>query len=310
LCRALLRPLASTADIWCQLFSEPGAGSDLAGLATRAVRDGDEWIVNGQKVWSSGAHMADYGLLMARTDPVQPKHRGITYFILDMHADGVDVRPLKQITGGAEFNEVFLSDVVVPDSMRLGPINEGWRVSTTTLMHERTGLSEAPQVGRGQVDRLIGDAKENGKWNDPVLRDHLIKLVTEERALQMTNLRGYASREAGKPPGPEGSITKLLLSSLSQRIANAALDIRGLAALADADYGPDDREFYARMAEGARLPDSLITRSFLASRSQTIRGGTSEIQRNIIGERVLGLPKDADPWKDRAWKEIPRETLT
>jgi len=298
--------LATGRDFWCQLFSEPGSGSDLASLATRAVRDGDVWIVNGQKVWSSGAHMADLGLLLARTDPDQPKHRGITYFILDMHAPGVEVRPLKQMTGSAEFNEVFFKDVAVPDAMRLGPLNEGWRVSTTTLMHERSGLSGARHVGPGHVDRIIEDAKDNGKWNDATMRDRLIKLLTEERALQMTNLRGHSSREAGKPPGPEGSITKLFSSTLSQRIANAAMDVRGLNALVSAEEAIDDRGMYELMTHGGRYTDLMVARSFLGSRSHTIQGGTSEIQRNIIGERVLGLPREPDPWKDRAWKDIPR----
>jgi alkylation response protein AidB-like acyl-CoA dehydrogenase len=299
--------LATGRDRWCQLFSEPGSGSDLASLATRAVRDGDVWRVNGQKVWSSGAHIADYGLLLARTDPDQPKHRGITYFIANMHAAGVQCRPLRQMTGAAEFNEVFLTDVEIPDEMRLGPVNEGWRVSTTTLMHERSGLSGAPQVGPGQVDRVITDAKQNGKWSDPVVRQRLMRLLIEERVLQMTNLRAYASGRAGRPPGAEGSITKLFSSALSQRISDAAVDVAGLAALA-ADGRPPGADWYEVLTESRSgpLPHWATALSFLASRSQTILGGTSEIQRNIIGERVLGLPKDLDPWKDRAWRDVPR----
>jgi alkylation response protein AidB-like acyl-CoA dehydrogenase len=302
-----LHGLATGRDYWCQLFSEPGSGSDLASLATRAVRDGDVWIVNGQKVWSSGAHLADYGLLMARTDPDQAKHRGITYFILDMHAPGVEVRPLKQITGSADFNEVFCSDAAVPDSMRLGPVGEGWRVSTTTLMHERSGLSGAPRVGRGQVDRIVEDAKANGKWNDPTVRQRLIQLLIEERVLQMTNLRSYAAREAGKPLGAEGSITKLVQSALSQRMANAAMDVRGMATLTSFNAGADEEDFFRYMSSSeGNVPDWMLTHMFLWSRAQTILGGTSEIQRNIIGERVLGLPKDPDPWKDQPWVQVPR----
>jgi alkylation response protein AidB-like acyl-CoA dehydrogenase len=299
--------LAINRDYWCQLFSEPGSGSDLASLATRAVLDGDVWIVNGQKVWSSGAHLADYGILMARTDPDQPKHRGITYFVIDMHGPGVEVRPLKQITGGAEFNEVFFNDATVPDSERLGPVNEGWRVSTTTLMHERSGLSGAPRVGRGQVDRVIEDAKANGKWEDASVRQRLIQLLIEERVLQMTNLRSYAAREAGKPPGAEGSITKLFSSALSQRMSNAAMDVRGMDALtAFRDtVSEDDFVRYMGSTEGD-VPSWAVTHMFLWSRAQTILGGTSEIQKNIIGERVLGLPKDPDQWKDQPWKEVPR----
>jgi alkylation response protein AidB-like acyl-CoA dehydrogenase len=277
-------------EVWCQLFSEPGAGSDLAGLSTRAERDGSTWVVNGQKVWTSLAHVADFGLLMTRTAPDQPKHRGITYFIADMRAEGVEVRPLRQISGEARFSEVFLSDVIISDSMRLGPVNEGWRVATTTLMSERSGLSGAPSVGRGLVHGLVEAAAASGTWSDAVTRDRLAALLTREQALQMTNARS-AARSAAGPPGPEGSVTKLLQSLLTQHVTEAAIDADGpggVAWPADADDMP------------------MKLRAFLHERSSTIAGGTSEIQRNIIGERVLGLPREPDVDRDVPWRDVRR----
>src|SRR5205807_1394846 len=227
-----LVPMASHTEIWCQLFSEPGAGSDVAGLATRAVRDGDEWIVNGQKVWTTLAHIARWGMLVARTDPDQPKHKGLTYFVVDMHAPGVDVRPLKQMTGDAEFNEVFFSDVRVPDDQRLGPEGEGWAVATTTLMNERAALSGAgstggANVGGGPVDDLVLEAKRSGAWADPVLRARLVRAVIEGRIIKMTNLRAAAARRVGQQPGPEGSVTKLFQAEYNRRLQELAVDLRG-----------------------------------------------------------------------------------
>jgi alkylation response protein AidB-like acyl-CoA dehydrogenase len=286
-----LPPLARGEEHWCQLFSEPGSGSDLAGLATRAVRDGDVWIVNGQKVWTSGAHLSHFGLLMARTDPDEPKHRGITYFIADMKAPGVEVRPLRQMSGDAHFNEVFFSDVAIHDDERLGPVNDGWRVSTTTLMNERTSLSGTPTVGGGDVEKLVAHARAVGRWDDLVLRDRLLRLLTEERVLQMTNLRSAVARANGQQPGPEGSITKLYQSGLTQRISRAAVDLLGGRGQAWVD--------------GDDLAVASV-QGFLYAPAHTIAGGTSEIQRNIIGERVLGLPKEPDVDKSIPWKEIRR----
>ena len=294
--------LATGRDLWCQLFSEPSSGSDLASLATRAVRNGDAWVVNGQKVWSSLADLADYGLLLARTDPDQPKHRGITYFIVDMHARGVQARPLRQMTGQADFNEVFLTDVLVPDTRRLGPVDEGWRVSTTTLGHERSGLSRLVGWGGGDVGRTIQEAKANGRWDDLVLRDRLVRLLIEERILGMTNQRIQSAERSGRLLGPEASITKLFQSTLFQRVANAALDGQGMAALAKIGERPSD----GGDGGDAEVQDRDCQYRFLSSRSQTILGGTSEIQRNIIGERALGLQKEPDPWKGQPWREIPR----
>ena len=291
-----LMPMAKHEEIWCQLFSEPGAGSDVAGLATRAVRDGDEWVVNGQKVWTTLAHMAKWGMLVARTDPDQPKHKGLSYFIVDMHSPGVEVRPLKQITGDAEFNEVFFNDVRVPEANRIGPVGEGWAVATTTLMNERVALSGAgsvsdTNVGGGAVDGLIADARRSGAWDDPVLRDRLLQAVIEGRLIRVTNLRASAARKAGKPAGPEGSITKLFQAEYNQRLQNLAVDLLGSRGMAWA---------------GADEATAATVTGFLRSRANTIEGGTSEIMRNILGERVLGLPKEPAVDRDVAWKDIPR----
>jgi alkylation response protein AidB-like acyl-CoA dehydrogenase len=277
---------------WCQLFSEPGAGSDLAGLATRAVRDGESWVVSGQKVWTSLADTSDYGLLLARTDPDQPKHRGITYFIVDLRSDGVDVRPLRQMTGEVRFSEVFLSDVLIPDDMRLGPVNDGWRVSLSTLASERAELSSRRRDDTGRTLPLITQAKASGTWADPVVRNRLMGLYSRERALELTNMRAQARLAAGAPPGPEGSVGKLLRSELSQSIARVAVDLRGAAGIA--------------WAEGDEATAAVV-REFLYSPAHTIAGGTSQVQRNIIGERVLGLPREPGSDKDMAWKDIPRQ---
>ena len=296
LARRLLPPMAQHREIWCQLFSEPGAGSDVAGLATRAVRDGDEWVVNGQKVWTTLAHLAKWGMLVARTDPDAPKHKGMTYFIVDMKAPGVEVRPLRQMTGDAEFNEVFFNDVRIPDSMRLGPVGEGWMVATTTLMNERAALSGAgsasdQNVGGGAVDELVVRARKSGAWDDATLRQRLMQAVIEGRVIKMTNLRATAARKAGKQPGPEGSITKLFQAEYNKRLQNLAVDLLGADATA---WRADDRDA------------GSAVRGFLRSRANTIEGGTSEIMRNIIGERVLGLPKEPSVDRDVPWSQIPR----
>jgi alkylation response protein AidB-like acyl-CoA dehydrogenase len=292
-----LPAMAQNKEIWCQLFSEPGAGSDVAGLATRAVKDGDEWIVNGQKVWTTLAHIASYGLLVARTNPDAPKHTGLSYFIVDMHAPGVEVRPLKQITGDAEFNEVFFTDVRIHDSHRLGPEGEGWAVATTTLMNERVALSGggspsgSENVGGGPVDELVTFAKQTGAWDDANIRQRLVQAVIEGRILRITNYRAAARRKAGAQPGPEGSVTKLFQAEYNQRLQNLAVDILG--------------------AKGMAWPTtdsatSMRIRGFLRSRANTIEGGTSEVMRNILGDRVLGLPREPDASKNVPWKDVPR----
>ena len=279
-----LPPLRRGEHRWCQLFSEPGAGSDLASLSTRAKRRGNEWVVNGQKVWSSFAHESDFGLLMARSDPSVPKHAGLTYFLLDMRSPGVEVRPLRQMTGDAEFNEVFLSDVAVPDDARLGGVNEGWKVAVTTLMQERSGLSGRPSVGEGEADRLVRRAVETGRWEDHVVRDRLLRALVAERALQMTTVRAYVeSVKTGA--GAEGSLRKLAHATLAEELGVLATEVEPSNAIA---WLPHDDEV------------RLAAYAFLGSKKLSIAGGTSEIQRNIIAERVLGLPRDLGPGSQRA----------
>ena len=285
---------------WCQLFSEPGNGSDVAGLATRAERDGDEWVVNGQKVWTSGAHVSKWGMLIARTHPDQPKHKGITYFLLDMETPGVDVRPLRQITGDAEFNEVFLSDVRIPDSARLGPEGGGWAVAQTTLMNERVALSSAfgggaaparPRAPRAGADEVIGRAKAKGSWDDAAVRDRLVRLWTEGKLSVFNMQRAMAVRKAGGQPGPEGSVGKLYSTTYNMKLQVASVDTMGMEATG---WAQDDADA------------ALRVRTFLRSRGNSIEGGTSEIQRNILGDRVLGLPREPDASKDLPWKDVPR----
>ncbi len=293
-----LPPMAQNREIWCQMFSEPGAGSDVAGLATRAVRDGDEWVVNGQKVWTTLAHISSFGLLVARTDPDAPKHRGLSYFIVDMKAPGVEVRPLRQITGDAEFNEVFFTDVRIPDSHRLGAEGDGWAVATTTLMNERVALSGggspsgSGNVGGGPVEELVAFARDSGAWDDASIRQRLVQAVIEGRVLKITNYRAAAKRKAGAA-GPEGSVTKLFQAEYNQRLQNLAMDILGAGGMA---WSADDGATNARV------------RGFLRSRANTIEGGTSEVMRNILGDRVLGLPREPDASKNLPWKDVPRSS--
>jgi alkylation response protein AidB-like acyl-CoA dehydrogenase len=303
----LLRPCATNEEIWCQLFSEPGAGSDVAGLSTRAVRDGDEWVVNGQKVWTTLAHIARWGLLVARTDPDQPKHRGLTYFILDMQAPGVEVRPLVQITGEAEFNEVFFADARIPDSMRVGAEGDGWRVAITTLMNERVALSGAGSVGGDAVggspiDRLIG---RHQPVRDALMRQRLAQAWIEGRLIRWTNQRASDKRKRGAEVGPEGSITKLMQAEYNQRVQKLAVDLEGVGGTAwtgDPLKGDGGFGWIRTDTDDARS----VARGFLRAQANTIEGGTSNIMRNILGERVLGLPKEPDPSRDVPWKDVPR----
>jgi alkylation response protein AidB-like acyl-CoA dehydrogenase len=305
----LLRPLATNQEIWCQMFSEPGAGSDVAGLSTRAVRDGDEWVVNGQKVWTSLAHLAKWGMLLARTDPDVPKHKGMTYFVVDMQAPGVTVRPLVQITGDAEFNEVFFDDVRIPDSMRLGPEGDGWRVAVTTLMNERVSLSGAGSVsgdtiGGSPIARLID--RHRGT-TDAGARQRLAQAYIESRLIRLNNERAAAKRKSGAEAGPEGSITKLMSAEFNQRVQKLAVDLEGVGGVAW--EGGDTRRQRDRgsptwLAEGDDR--GTIARGFLRAQANTIEGGTSDIMRNILGERVLGLPKEPDQSRDLPWKDVLR----
>ncbi|MQA95744.1 MAG: acyl-CoA dehydrogenase [Streptosporangiales bacterium] len=294
-----LRPLWTGEEIWCQLFSEPGAGSDLAGLATRAVRDGDDWIVDGQKVWTSGAHYADWAILVTRTDPDVPKHQGLTYFICDMHAGGVEVRPLRQITGEAEFNEVFLTGVRLGDELRLGKVGEGWRVAQTTLMNERVA------IGGGRTERgggIIAPVLQT--WRDhPELRTHdlhrrLLSLWVEAEATRLAGARLREQLTAGVP-GPEGSAIKLAFSKLNQELSGLEVELRREDGLTYGDWT------FRRSDEVAMFSRDAGYR-YLRAKGNSIEGGTSEILRNIVSERVLGLPQEQRADKDVPWKDLPR----
>ena len=298
-----LRPMFTGQESWCQLFSEPGAGSDLASLATRAVRDGDEWVITGQKVWNTLAHIADRGMLVTRTDPDVPKHKGLTYFAVDMHAPGVEVRPLMQITGEAEFNEVYLTEVRVPDADRIGDVGEGWRVAMTTLMNERTtigGGGGAPERGSGAIAEAVRIWREEAQDRHPATKDRLMTLWCEAEALRLTNKRAGENRKAGNP-GPEGSIAKLMFAEVNKRIYELCVDLLGPAGVVDITY-----ELKRAEAVGLTGPSGSSRKMFLRSRANSIEGGTSEIQRNIMGERVLGLPGDVRTDKELPWSQVPR----
>ena len=290
-----LRPLWTGQEIWCQLFSEPGAGSDLAGLSTRAVLDGDEWVVNGQKVWTSSAHVAKRALLVARTDPDQPKHKGLTYFALDMSQPGVEVRPLRQITGEAEFNEVFMTDARVADSDRIGGVGEGWQVSMATLMNERVSIggNAAPREG-GMIASAARTWREHPELRTPGLHDRLLRLWADAEVARLAGARLRQQLAAGQP-GPEGSAAKLVFARLNQEISEFEVELAGADGLL---YD----EWTMRRPEGANFFGRTPGFRFLRAKGNSIEGGTSEILRNIIAERVLGLPKEArvdtGPWKD------------
>jgi alkylation response protein AidB-like acyl-CoA dehydrogenase len=278
-----LPPIVRNEEKWCQLFSEPGAGSDLASLAMRAERDGDSWILTGQKVWSTWAHFSDFAIVLARTDPDVPKRQGITYFLLDLHQAGVDVRALRHIGGEVEFNEVFLDHAVVPDACRVGERGEGWKVANATLSGERQMVAGA---GSGGVDRIGGRGVENllGRATTAVARDEMARLYSEERIRDWTNQRVRARRT----PGPESSIGKVHQGELNQRIQLLATSLLGPGAMAWEGDTPFE------------------VRGMLRSRANTIEGGTTEVNKNIIGERVLGLPREPDPWHDAPWRDVPR----
>jgi alkylation response protein AidB-like acyl-CoA dehydrogenase len=297
-----LRPLWTGEEIWCQLFSEPGAGSDLAGLATRAVRGNGGaggWVVNGQKVWTSSAHLARWALLVARTDPDVPKHQGLTYFACDMTAPGVEVRPLRQATGEAEFNEVFLTDAAIPDGDRIGAVGEGWKVATTTLMNERVS------IGGGMVPReggMIGSAaaawRAHPERRTPGLHDRLLRLWADAEVARLAGARLRQQLAAGEP-GPEGSAAKLVFARLNQEISEFEVELASSDGLRYEDWTmrrPESVSFYGR-DPGYR---------YLRARGNSIEGGTSEILRNIIAERVLGLPPEIRADKGVPWKDLPR----
>jgi alkylation response protein AidB-like acyl-CoA dehydrogenase len=299
-----LKRIFTGEDVWCQMFSEPSHGSDVAGLSSRAVRDGDEWVVNGQKVWTSVAHLSRYGMLLVRTNPDVPKHKGLSYFILDMQSPGVEIRPLFQITGDAEFNEVFFTDVRVPHANLLGEVGDGWRVATTTLMNERVALGgSTAERGAGNIATLLKVWHEKGPQlgaaEHSVFRDRVTQLWIEAEIGRLTTLRARAKATTGNP-GPEGSVGKMASAELNLRIWELAMEL----------LGPDgmlhEPGYPLKRVEGRGSRESYtISKAFLRSRANTIEGGTSEIMRNILGERVLGLPGDVRVDKDVAWKAIP-----
>jgi alkylation response protein AidB-like acyl-CoA dehydrogenase len=298
--RKFLRPLFTGEQVYCQLFSEPGAGSDLAGVATRAVRDGDEWIVTGQKVWTSMAQHAQMAILVARTDPTVPKHAGLTYFLCDMTQPGVEVRPLRQITGEAEFNEVFLTDVRVPDANRLGPEGAGWKVATTTLNNERVAIGSRPGVPRegGIIGKVTAAWRDEPGLRDPAMHDELMRLWVDAEVLRLAGERLGQQAQAGQP-GPEGAGMKIAFARLAQAISGFDIELH-------AESGLRYDDWTMRRTEVVDLVGREPGYRYLRARGNSIEGGTSEILRNTVAERILGLPGEHRVDKDVAWKDIPR----
>ena len=291
--RRYLPPLASGEEVWCQLFSEPAGGSDLAGLRTRAERDGDDWVINGQKIWTSGAHYSDYAILITRTDPTVPKHKGLTMFFLSMKTPGVEIRPIKQVNGQSNFNEVFFTNVRIPDNQRLGKVGDGWQVSLTTLMNERLSIGAGYQTGFPELfDWCAEFETANGlAINDPAVRSKLAQWAVRASGLKYTGYRALSAMSRGEMPGPENSIGKLVGGPMMQEIAMFALDLQAQAgALNDAHLSEADARFQAML---------------LRSPATRIEGGTDEILRNIIAERVLGLPADIRVDKGVPFNQIP-----
>jgi alkylation response protein AidB-like acyl-CoA dehydrogenase len=315
-----LRPLLTGEEVWCQLFSEPAAGSDLAGLLTSAVLDGDEWVVNGQKVWNTSAHHADLGMLVARTDWDAPKHQGLTYFVLPMHQEGVEVRSLRQMNHHSSFNEVFLSDARIPRDWVVGEVGKGWTAALATLAHERRwgalsvagvdgvdaglardeALAEAIETAKvyswypqraGRADLVVDHARAAGVDRHPVVRQEIARLLSMQRASEWTAARAQAARKLGRPPGPEGSIGKLALSHVARQAAKVHSLIAGAGGLL---AGGDP----------AAPLDGVLAEILVSVPAQSIAGGTDEIQRNILGERSLGLPRQPDPGKDLPYREV------
>jgi alkylation response protein AidB-like acyl-CoA dehydrogenase len=319
-----LRRSLTGEDIWCQLFSEPGSGSDVAGATTRADFKGNQWVVNGQKVWTTSAHKADWGLLLARTDWDKPKHQGLSYFILDMKQPGVTVHPLKQMNGHASFNQVFMTDAIVPPEHLVDEIGRGWAVTTTTLMHERRGAdalrswnqsSDRPEriyaeeraevattnepykwypQRAGRVDLLMQRARETGRIGDPVVRQELAKVLIMAKAAEWTARRARTAQEQGKPQGPEGSLGKLASSYIARAAARVHTSLTGADAL----------------LTGAESPMGGVIAEILVSVPATsIAGGTDEIQHNIIAERVLGMPREHSVDTGKPFRDVPRNTV-
>jgi alkylation response protein AidB-like acyl-CoA dehydrogenase len=298
--RKFLRPLFTGEQVYCQLFSEPGAGSDLAGVATRAVRDGDDWIVNGQKVWTSMAQHAQMAILVARTDPTVPKHAGLTYFLCDMTQPGVDVRPLRQITGEAEFNEVFLTDVRVPDANRLGPVGGGWRVATTTLNNERVAIGASSGVPRegGIIGKITRAWRDEPALRNSAMHDEMMRLWVEAEVLRLAGERLGQQASMGQP-GPEGAGMKVAFAKLAQALSGFEIELH-------AESGLQYDDWTMRRTEVVDLVGREPGYRYLRARGNSIEGGTSEILRNTISERILGLPGEHRVDKDVAWKDLDR----
>lgn len=294
--KEFLPRLLSGEDVWCQLFSEPGAGSDLAGLATRAVRDGDEWIVNGQKIWTSMGHFSRYGILIARTDRDVAKHKGITYFVCPMDAEGIEVRPIIEMTGGHTFNEVFFTDVRIPHANVVGDVNDGWRLAKVTLTNERVSLSGGGALwGNGpDAGDLLDVVRSAGGVSDPIMRQRLAQIYIESELLRLIRLRTVSAAVRGEKPGPEASVRKILADEHGQNVMAAAKDLAGPGAMLT-DVGPLGGE------------PGIWHFGYLFSQALTIGGGTGDVQRNILGERVLGLPHEPDAETGLSWAESRRQ---
>jgi alkylation response protein AidB-like acyl-CoA dehydrogenase len=294
-----LRPLFTGEEIWCQLFSEPGSGSDFAGLSSSGVKDGEEWIVNGQKVWTTLAHLSKWGLLVVRTDPQAVKHAGLTAFVVDMQDPTVEIRPLRQMTGEAEFNEVFFSDTRIADAEMLGGPGDGWRVSLTTLMNERVSIGgTTPPKGSGAIAVLL-DAwrKLPEDRRDASTLDEVIKLWSRAEVLRLTNIRANQMRKVGDP-GPEGSIGKMASADLNKDVFAKVVDLLGAEGML---YGS-----YEMIRPVTAMDSDTLQKAFLRSRANSIEGGTTEVMKNILGERVLGLPGDVRVDREVPWSEVPR----
>jgi alkylation response protein AidB-like acyl-CoA dehydrogenase len=298
--RRYLRPLFTGEEVWCQLFSEPGSGSDFAGLSGKAVLDGDEWIVNAQKVWTTLAHVSKFGLLVVRTDPEAVKHAGLTAMVVDMHAHGVETRPLRQMTGEAEFNEVFFTDARVPVAETLGKPGDGWRVSLTTLMNERVAIGGViPPKASGPIREALRLWEAlSPERKSAATRDDLMRLWIRAEVLRLTNIRAGQMRKVGAP-GPEGSIGKMASADLNKDTYAFCVGLMGADGMLYGDYS-------MVRPNTAMGPTDALQKSFLRSRANSIEGGTSEVMRNILGERVLGLPGDARVDRDKPWSQVPR----
>jgi alkylation response protein AidB-like acyl-CoA dehydrogenase len=294
-----LRPLFTGEEIWCQLFSEPGSGSDFAGLSAKGVRDGEEWIINGQKVWTTLAHLSKWGLLVVRTDADAVKHAGLTAVVVDMHAQGVEVRPLRQMTGEAEFNEVYFTDTRVPVSETLGNVGDGWRVSLTTLMNERVAIGGAiPQKGSGPIREAVKLWQQIPvESQDLATKDQLMKLWIRAEVARLTNIRAGQTRKMGVP-GPEGSIGKMASADLNKETYEFCINLLGAEGML---YGS-----YEMVRPETAMSFDSLPKAFLRARANSIEGGTSEVMRNILGERVLGLPGDVRVDREIPWSKVPR----